>query len=670
MTSVFFAGVQQDIKIAFVAPVVCALFRLVFILVYAPVKRPRSEWRKWFHCFRYGFWWGMDFNAYVFLVSFVLVTIPAVFLPAVAAVGDTVRLVGLLLYLAVLYTAFAGKMIFYFHFHDIFNHILFLGKNADKKNFADIFFNQNHGGLILAGYVPFLALWGLAAQWLLRLPALPAPQFAGDVGAGLFNFALFAAAILLFYFFRYGGTLNHRHKPEWDEVPAVVKDDVFFGKAVIDDLVALELLKNRPRHESLRHTDEESMSIFGGVLPAPSAMKAGFNPLLQFRREAAGAKIKKPSHIFLLFGESHSQAAFDPLYENLHIADAGKKFRSREDAVAFNNFLPGGTLSQTSIVSIMSGIFDADMELNENKDFWSGNVPTALASQIKKLGYRTVFWYGGSLTWASLKHYTPATGFDESWGGVDICPADAPRTWLGVYDHIFLSDVARLIKEGDDAPTFHFVYTTSNHGPYNIPVEKYGFDREKCMPDLPPSVLRDEGAFRRLACFWYADKFLMDFAEEMRALYPDSLFIVTGDHASRVLPLECNILARTEPTIRERMCTSFAMSAPGLRGDMFAGNDVGSHMNILPTLMELIAPQGFSYYSLFPALTAPIDHAVTPHCWIDKDMVGLYADKLAQPAAVSPQDPETQHDTARYLEERQAYCELTGYMVRHPELLI
>ena len=36
--------------------------------------------------------------------------------------------------------------------------------------------------------------------------------------------------------------MNHRNKPEWDVVPTIVKEDIFFAKATIDDLEALKLV--------------------------------------------------------------------------------------------------------------------------------------------------------------------------------------------------------------------------------------------------------------------------------------------------------------------------------------------------------------------------------------------------------------------------------------------
>ena len=65
MFSAFFTGSQQDWKLMVVAPLLCALFRWIFIRVYGPKEDFASHKEKWLACFRYGFWWGMDYNAYV-----------------------------------------------------------------------------------------------------------------------------------------------------------------------------------------------------------------------------------------------------------------------------------------------------------------------------------------------------------------------------------------------------------------------------------------------------------------------------------------------------------------------------------------------------------------------------------------------------------------------------
>ena len=57
-----------------------------------------------------------------------------------------------------------------------------------------------------------------------------------------------------------------------------------------------------------------------------------------------------------------------------------------------------------------------------------------------------------------------------------------------------------------------------------------------------------------------------------------------------------------------------------------------THLNILPTVLEMIAPKGFSYYSLYPSLTQPQpDGLVTPKQWITPAELGETASGLVEP---------------------------------------
>ena len=48
MFSMFFEGTQQDWKLMIVAPIICAIFRLAFIWVYAPDKSFKNCKKKWY----------------------------------------------------------------------------------------------------------------------------------------------------------------------------------------------------------------------------------------------------------------------------------------------------------------------------------------------------------------------------------------------------------------------------------------------------------------------------------------------------------------------------------------------------------------------------------------------------------------------------------------------
>ena len=666
--SYFFSGAQADLLLMLLAPLACAVFRALFLWRY---RTHAFTWPQLATCFRYGFWWGMDFNAYVFLILLLCVSLPTAIFPSVRPFSDGLRCALVTAYLGILYLAFIGKMIFYDHFHDTFNATIRLGIHADKKNFADIFFHQHHGGLVLLGIPVYLAICVLAARALLMLPRLPYDMIAPPDGAARLacNVICFVGAIVLFYWLRYGGTLNHRKKPEWDEVPPRVKEDTLLAKAAMDDLIALELAWKKRVSDAERHTDDESWSYLTSILPEHCPRTD--HPLSLFARATTGPRVTTPSHIFFLLGESHAQAPLDPMYHRLGLMEASLRFRSSPHTITMNHMLSAGMTSRPSLVSLFTGLYDSDMEINEMGAFWQRTFPNSLPQLLHRLGYRTEYWYGGYLNHGSMEHFVPAIGFDAWHAGPEICGADAPQTWLGVYDHIFLEEAAARIEAStEDGPVFHFLYTTSNHGPYNMPYEKYGFDLSRVMKDAPEVVARiarDKKVSRRMASIWYADQALIRFAERMKKDFPDSLIIITGDHSFGALPYEYDVAKRREPTIREAVLTSFAMYHRELTPDMLPSH-IGGHMNILPTLLELIAPQGFSYLSPFAPLTQPLSHVVTPYCWETEDTIGDFRSGEAQPLKVTDGPLPTEH-LVHFRAERDALCELTGWYVRHPELL-
>ena len=672
MFSLFFSGLQQDFRIFLLAPLISAVFRTIFLWRYWPYrgKGLNGKGKAIWHCYRYGFWWGMDFHAYVFLVSMVAVSLPGAFIPAYYAVGNTVRLVGILVYSAVLLAAFIGKMIFYDHYHDIYNHLLWLGKNAEKHNLADVFFNENHGALWLLSFVPFLAVNWFLVRWLQVLPLLPLPEFGSAAAQYGFNTAAVLLSVAGFYFCRYGGTFIHDNKPEWDTIPGVVKKDIFLARATVDDLPQLEVVWKHPLQGVLTHTDEEDRRLIEGVLPPGKKWESGA-PADVFCRRAKGARIKKPQNIFLIVGESYAQMALDEMYADFHIMDGAKKLRQDKHTAVLDNFLPAGMLSRPSIVSLMTGIFDARLELNERESFWAGTVRTSLPLQLKKLGYKSVYWYGGNATYGNFQEFAPAAGFDKIMAATDFCPPGSPMTWVGIYDHIFLQEAAKLIKKTDE-PTFHYIYTTSNHGPYKIHLADYGYDADRVMPAVPENIRRNRADQQVLGTCWYSDRAISQFVAEIKEAFPDSLIIVTGDHAATPVPMDKGFIPRSGTTLRESCLTSFSMYHRELDQSILAGNTIGGHMNILPTIFELVAPEGFEYYSLFPSLLEPLDHVVSPYHWLTKTEVGLTDGWIYQPVAPSREQVESFTDNRgrdRFQAEIDGWCALTGYTVRHPELL-
>ncbi len=146
------------------------------MIVYNPYSSWKGRWQAAIGSLRYGFWWGMDFDAYIFLISLVLVTIPALWFDTYHQYEDVIRIIELTIYSCVIYAAFAGKMIFYKHFHDTYNYMVHYGNHAEKRNLIDIFFNQDRGALVLLGFIPIaIASWYMGTLFL-SLPSIPYPE--------------------------------------------------------------------------------------------------------------------------------------------------------------------------------------------------------------------------------------------------------------------------------------------------------------------------------------------------------------------------------------------------------------------------------------------------------------------------------------------------------------
>ena len=670
MSEQFFLSLQQNIKLMIWAPILSTIFRIIFMRSYNPYPTWQGRWQSVLGALRYGFWWGMDFDAYVFLVPLVLITIPALFFGTYHQYEDIVRLIGLTLYSCVLYAAFAGKMIFYKHFHDTYNYMVHYGKHAEKNNLIDVFFNQDRGLLVLVGFIPVAIISWLAGSAFLSLPSIPYPAFESTWMTVLWNVFLVIVSVVGFYWFRYGGTLSHDDKPEWDTIPTIVKEDLFFARATVPDLCALETVYKHPLRSEYTASEEAINHAVSRVVP--SEYKENWheldNPLYAFKKIAKGPKITKPKHIFFIVGESITQWSLDETHRLLNVCTGLWNFKEQSHTVQIPNFLPAGNVSRPSIVSLMSGIYDAGLEINERESFWKGAFPTSFAHQMKQLGYQTIYWYGGNASYGNFNHFGKAQGFDKVESASIFCGPDAPKTWVGVYDHVFLENIEQQIKSIDE-PTFHFIYTTSNHGPYKMEDSLLDYDPKKVMPAVEEDLRSNRTRNKELATYRYSDKALFRFVEAMKEAYPDSLFVVTGDHSNLFGSLNNTSLIHRDYTLRDTFCTVGLLQHPELDSMMIA-TQKGTHMSLMPTIIEAIAPKGFEYYSITPSLfEEQPETLVTPYQWMTDTMMGDVRMDYGESNMPSTEPVEQVRPIDNHADEARDWTLLTTWLINHEKIL-
>ena len=650
------------------APLLATIFRIIFIIVYNPYPSLRGRWQSLIGALRYGFWWGMDFDAYVFLIPLVLITIPGLWFDIYHQYEDLIRITALILYSCVLYAAFAGKMIFYKHFHDTYNYMVHYGNHAEKRNLIDVFFFQDKGAFVLLGFIPIsLASWYMGSLFL-SLPSIPYPgYYLTDTWMIVgWNILIVVLSIILFYWFRYGGTLSHDDKPEWDTIPTVVKEDIFFARATVPDLCALETVYKNPLRSEYTASEEDINDAIKRIVPNEfkDTWQQLDNPLYAFKKITKGPKIKKPKHIFFIVGESIPQWSLDETHKLLNICPGLWNFKSQSHTVQIPNFLPAGNVSRPSIVSLMSGIYDAGLEINERESFWKGVFPTSFAHQMKRLGYQTIYWYGGNASYGNFNHFGKAQGFDRVESASIFCGPDAPKTWVGVYDHVFLENIEQQIKSINE-PTFHFIYTTSNHGPYKMEDSLLDYDPEKVMPDVGEDLRSNKTRNKELATYRYSDKAIFTFVEAMKKAFPDSLFIVTGDHSNLFGSLNNTSLIRRDYTLRDTFCTVALLQHPDLNQDMIVSSK-GTHMSLMPTIIEAIAPQGFEYYSIAPSLFEDQPETlVTPYQWITDSLIGDVRGDYGESNVATTEPVEPVRPIDNHADNARDWTLLTMWLINH-----
>ena len=544
------------------------------------------------------------------------------------------------------------------------------GKHAEKNNLIDVFFNQDRGLLVLVGFIPVAIISWLAGSVFLSLPSIPYPAMDNTWMTVVWNILLVIVSVVGFYWFRYGGTLSHDDKPEWDTIPTVVKEDIFFARATVPDLCALETVYKNPLRSEYTASEEDIDNAINRVVPCE--YKDNWheldNPLYAFKKFAKGPKITKPKHIFFIVGESIPQWSLDETHKSLNVCTGLWNFKEQSHTVQIPNFLPAGNVSRPSIVSLMSGIYDAGLEINERESFWKGAFPTSFAYQMKQLGYQTIYWYGGNASYGNFNHFGKAQGFDKVESASIFCGPDAPKTWVGVYDHVFLENIEQQIKSIDE-PTFHFIYTTSNHGPYKMEDSLLDYNPEKVMPDVGEDLCSNKTRNKELATYRYSDKAIFNFVKSMKDAYPDSLFVVTGDHSNLFGSLNNTSLIHRDYTLRDTFCTVGLLQHPELDNTMIA-TQKGTHMSLMPTIIEAIAPKGFEYYSITPSLfEAQPETLVTPYQWITDTMMGDVRMDYGESNIPSSEPVEQIRPIDNHADEARDWTLLTTWLINHEKTL-
>jgi phosphoglycerol transferase MdoB-like AlkP superfamily enzyme len=135
-------------------------------------------------------------------------------------------------------------------------------------------------------------------------------------------------------------------------------------------------------------------------------------------------------------------------------------------------------------------------------------------------GYRSEFYYGGTLEFANYRSFLVQAGYDKMVSDKDLPPAELKSKW-GAFDHVVLN---RCLADSPDSDTrfFKTILTLTSHEPFETPVATV--------------IKGDDDESKYLNSLHYTDSALGDFIKEAkkRKWWDNTLVIIVADHGNRM----------------------------------------------------------------------------------------------------------------------------------------
>ena len=457
---------------------------------------------------------------------------------------------------------------YYKEFKDQFNHFLLLGLSDDKKAvFQSILddFNPLVNSILII----------LIAVIIIKI----FKYFENKKGIynflNLLNFKNKIILLKVLFFFLFIASI----RGSFNEYPArrfysSVSSDDFLNKTIINPIRAL----NNAVSDFNELNEIENENPYGKASSIIDGKFQTFKQFLEKNTENENLN-KQPEQIFLVVMESYDSWPLKEDYKSLGVSKNLKKIE--ENGVSFKNFIPSANTTMNSLAAIISGI--PYCGINISKIGASRLFESSIFTQFKKLGYETNIFFTTYSSWQNLGNFAKGQGVDNVYDGTS-----SPKSkgiW-GINDESLFENV--LEKIDSNKKSLNIILTISYHSPYEEDVFNKGFNLDLISSNinyndkiLPPKVLGH---------LWFADQSIGDFVRKADEKYKNSLFAFTGDHYSRKF-------INNSPTLKERSSVPFILYGSALSYFPQQNYNPGSHIDISPTLINLIAPKGFTYYS-------------------------------------------------------------------------
>jgi phosphoglycerol transferase MdoB-like AlkP superfamily enzyme len=298
-----------------------------------------------------------------------------------------------------------------------------------------------------------------------------------------------------------------------------------------------------------------------------------YQPIKSYRKN----KIPTKDNIVLIvlesFGKGYTGAggreSFTPFLDSL-----------MRNGLNFSNAYANAFRSADGIPACVAGIpHFMDDALSYSP--YASNEIDALPLLLKKIGYTSAFYHGGTNGTMNFDAFAKHAGFDDYIGRKEYAQdADYDGTW-GIWDEPFLQFVGKHQSQLKQ-PFFSTIFTLSSHEPFGLPSN---FNQDK--------IKKLKGIQRGIA---YGDYALQQYFHTVSSQpwFENTLFIITADHNFLACRDSLNFYNEKLGLFAVPMIFYQPNQARNIKGNR---SNLVQQVDILPTVMDYVShPDSFFAY--------------------------------------------------------------------------
>lgn len=624
-----FEGIKTEIMAFLFFSVLLTIFRVVFLWIFqlqlatVPIEEIlKSLW--------FGFRLSLKTVGTICLFGFILGTLVQTFVPK----WPSLRLKQIIYSIATILLTFLflGRIPFYKIFNSSYNMMLINGKHDDIGAIVNTAINEyNAFFYIICAIVISVILTG----FLLKVLSISTKKYSINnvistkwypktkLAQWITGIGLVIVFSLIFVVFRFGGALNYTNSINWESAARLNSN--LLNETILDDAQALYRVKSIAKrtselediHLTPAELHEKIQSIGGN--PSSTRFDEAFTKTITTERLQ-----QQPQSINIILGESYGLWTFLTEFNEpgAYLVEQGRKYAASPQSMGTQMALAQGTGTMPAIIGLLTGMPDTGMYPNYNVGMLQEPYGLGIGPVMKKLGYKTVFWYGGFSTWQNVKNFALEQSFDEFHDASEM-PSDEENAW-GVADGDMFKAINAYMDKHRGEKIINVIMTTSNHPPYSVNVAKEGYDADKVRKNLPDSIANTDQQIKEMGHIWYADHVMGEFISKEEQVDPTALFVITGDHSERFT------FAREEsPKVASTIPIIFY--GQGIKKEWLSPDAFGMSIQIIPTLAELVGRTGQTYEAMVPSLFNQGPFVFNHRLWMDK--TGIYVEDEKMPQA-------------------------------------